>query len=216
MWATCINELAPAECQLKEEVPKFLVKAFNAAGISEQSAMVYPVRPIRFLGSCSTGLYLDCPNIPEEHIDLFHDCGGDDDPANYDIGKYHWFDFDIVGLDGAVVEARLVFNEGDADCNDGLWGAVWERNTEALIANITNDVEEATVAVASQRYADMYESQDIWIPTDFDKKHGYDPLPCGSMRYANNLKLEKIIGLAIRLCSACRSRRTYTRFCYDE
>lgn len=215
MWATCTNELSPFAYELRAELPKFLKKAFNEAGISNDEEIFIPVRPVALLGTCSTAAYADCPNMPEHHIE---NSQWDDDPAYYlnDVGRYYWFDFDVVWLDEEPLQLRMVFNEGDADCNDGLWGAVWERNTEEIIANILSTGDcQATVEVLSGKLADKYESQEIWIPTTFDRYDGYDPLPCESVVYANNLNLEKIISLAIRMCSLYRDKWSYKRQGYD-
>ena len=110
----------------------------------------------------------------------------------------------------------MVFNEGDGDCNDGLWGAVWERNTAELIANISSTGDcQATVEVLSRDLADKYETQDIWIPITFDRDNGYDPLPCESVRHTRLLNLEKIVSLAIRMCSVYRNEWGYKRQGYD-
>jgi hypothetical protein len=153
--------------------------------------------------------------MPEHHIENSQ-CY--DDPAYYldEMGRYYWFDFDVVWLNEEPLQLRMVFNEGDGDCNDGLWGAVWERNTEELIANILSTGDsEATVEVSSKRVADKYESQKVWVPITFDRYNGYDPLLCDSVVFANNLNLEKVIGLAIRMCSVYTHEWNYRSQGYD-
>lgn len=214
MWPTCINNLHKIENSLRAKVPKFIRQAFNSKGIFDDDKMFIPIRPVSILGECSTGAYVDCPNIPDYHLENAQYCG--DDPAEYldDVGKYYWFDFDVVALDGELLQLRMVFNEGDGDCNDGLWGAVWEIHTEELVANILSTGDsEATVEAVSKKYIDMYQNKNMWVPTEFDRDN--DPLPCCSINYANNFKLEEIIGLAIRLCCVCRSEWTYSRFGYS-
>jgi hypothetical protein len=126
MWAACINQLNPLPHALKEEMPKFFKIALSNAGITNESEMFIPVRPVALLGKCSTARYLDCPNIPDGHVDLAYDYReGRGNPDDYHVGQYYWFDFDIVySNQETVLELRMVFNEGDGDCNDGLWGAV--------------------------------------------------------------------------------------------
>jgi len=149
--------------------------------------MFMPVNLLRILGSCSTAMYLDCPNIPEHH--LYHAQGHENDP-NYDMGMYYWFDFDIVGMDGLSLPLRMVLNIGDADCNDGYWGAIWERNKEEIIANIISSGDmETTLEAISKQYIDIYQSQQILIPKIFN-----------NIIVANNLNLEKILSLATRFC----------------
>ena len=199
MWAACINKLSPFPYELKTEVPKFLKKAFNSAGASNDDEMFIPVLPVTLLGSCSTAAYADCPNMPEHHIE---NSQWDDDPAYYldHVGKYYWFDFDIALPNVESSQLRMVFNVGDGDCNDGMWGAVWDRNTEDLVANILSTGDsEATVQAISTKHIDMYESQSIWFPSRFEERDD-DPIPCMTMEYANDLMLEKMVGLAIRIC----------------
>ena len=163
------------------------------------------------MGKCSTAAYTNCPNIPEHHIE---NSQWDDDPSDYfkSVGKYYWFDFNVIWPAEEPLQLRLVFNEGDADCNDGLWGAVWERNTAELIANILSDGGcQTTVEVLSRDLSNNYEGQDVWIPVDFDRDSGYDPLPCETVRHANDLNLEKIVSLAIRMCSVYRDEWCYKR-----
>lgn len=213
-WAACINQLSPLPYGLKTEIPKFIKQAFNEAGRANDDELLIPVRPVALLGSCSTAAYADCPNLPQHHIDNSQG----NHAADYlnRVGRYYWFDFDVVGQNEAPLPLRMVFNEGDGDCNDGLWGAVWQRHTKELIANILSTGDsEATVAVLSTAIADQYEPQTSWIPTTFDRAKGFDPLPCESVVYANNLSLEKIIGLAIRICSLYRHEWSYTTQGYD-
>ncbi|WP_426545557.1 hypothetical protein [Dapis sp. BLCC M126] len=55
---------------------------------------------------------------------------------------------------------RMVFNLGDADCNDVYWGAIWERNTGEIIANIISSGDmKITVEAISKQHIDMYKSQ---------------------------------------------------------
>lgn len=151
--------------------------------------MFVPIRPVSILGKCSTAAYVDCPNIPSHHIENAQDFG--DDPADYfdDIGEYYWFDFDIVGSDGKLIQLRMVVNVGDADCNDGMWGEVWKRNTKELVANILSTGDcRTTINAVSKKYIDMYKDNKTWIPILMGNK------------YANNLELEKLIYLAIEIC----------------
>jgi hypothetical protein len=215
MWASCINGLSPLPYDLRVEAPKFLKKVFHEAGTSNDNEIFVPVRLITLLGKCSTALYADCPNMPEHHIE---NAQWDEDPAYYlnEIGKYVWVDFDAIWPTEEPLQLRMVFNEGDGDCNDGLWGAVWERNTAELIANISSTGDcQATVEVLSEKLADKYETQDIWIPVTFDRHDGFDPLPCESVVHAKDLNLEKIVSLAIRMCSVYRGKWEYERQGYD-
>jgi hypothetical protein len=215
MWAACINELSKFPYKLKSGVPKFLKKAFNEAGVLNDDEMFIPVRPVALLGSCSTADYVDCPNMPRHHIE---NSQWVDDPVDYldYVGKYHWFDFDIIWKNKEPLQLRMVFNEGDADCNDGMWGAVWERNTEELIANILSTGDcETTVQAVSKKHIDMYESESTWFPSHISKADD-DPIPCAEMEYSSETMLEKIVGLAIRMCYVYESKETYITHGYES
>ncbi|WP_293075237.1 hypothetical protein [Okeania sp. SIO3B5] len=192
MWPTCINRLSPFKDNFSEEIPKLLKVAFNEKGIFNEDEMFMPVRIVNILGCCSTAMYLDCPNIPEHHLD--HAEGYENDP-DYDMGRYFWFDFDIVGMDKLSLPLRIVFNEGDADCNDGFWRAIWERNTEEIIANIISSGDcETTIEAISKQHINIYESQEILIPTIFDQTDSISD----HIIVAKDTKIEKIIRLAIQ------------------
>ena len=193
MWPKCIKKLSPIKGNFSEEMPKLLKVAFNEKGIFNENEMFMPVRIVNILGCCSTAMYFDCPNIPDHHL---FDAETEEDNPDYDTGRYDWFDFDIVGMDGEFLPLRMVCNVGDADCNDGFWGVVWERNTEDIIANIISSGDcETTIEAISKQHINMYESQEILIPKIFDN------IDSGLLDYiiaAKDLKLEKIIRLAIQ------------------
>ncbi|MGB3513927.1 MAG: hypothetical protein WBA93_32910 [Microcoleaceae cyanobacterium] len=193
MWPTCINKLSPIEINLNQEIPEFLKETFNKKGIFNEDKMFIPVRIVKILGTCDTALYTDCPNIPENHLDLAMN-----DPDYYDFGLYHWFDFDILGIDGVSLPLRVVFNDGNADTNDGFWGVVWERNTEEIIANIISSGDmETTIGTISKKHIDMYESQEILIPTIFENTD--NGLISDNIIVANEKNLEKFIRFAIQV-----------------
>ncbi|NES07956.1 MAG: hypothetical protein F6K22_37325 [Okeania sp. SIO2F4] len=196
MWPKCINNLSPIKGNFREEMPKLLKVTFNKKGIFNKDEMFMTIRVVNILGCCNVGMYFDCPNIPEHHS---YEATGDED---YDAGRYFWLDFDIVGMDGKFLPLRMVFNEGDADCNDGFWGVVWERNTEEIIANIINSGDcETTIEAISKQHINMYESQEILIPTIFDSDEGGGLLD--QIIPAQGTKLEKIIRLTIQFFYEC-------------
>lgn len=216
MWPDCINHLTPLPYELRPEAPKFLKKVFEEEGVSTSGEMFIPVQLVSLLGECDTSVYADCPNMPEWHIE---NAQWDEDPAYYlnDIGRYYWFDFDAIWPNEKALQLRMVFNVGDGDCNDGLWGAAWERNTAELIAHILSTGDsEVTVEVVSKELASKYEDSNTWIPVTFDRNDGFDPLPCMSVTHANDLNLEKIMSLAIRMCCVYRGKWGYDIQGYDS
>ncbi|MEH1936712.1 MAG: hypothetical protein V7L14_24015 [Nostoc sp.] len=159
MWPTCIKNLSPIEYALETgELPQWIRQAFNREGIFNEDEMVIPIRPVSFLGNCSMAAYIDCRNTPKHHIERYQSGHrGNIEIAkhrgNIEIATYYWFDFDIFGSDAKLISLRMVVNEGNADCNDGHWGAVWERNTKELVADIlsTGDME-TTIKAVSEKY----------------------------------------------------------------
>ena len=205
MWAECINKLSPFTYELKSEIPKFIKKAFNDRGVVDEDEITIPIRPVALLGTCTTDLYIGCPNMPEHHVENSQWSEG----YFYEMGGYYWLDFDVVKFDQILLKLRMVFNEGSADCNDGMWGAVWERNSGELIVNILSTGDsEATVQAISKKHIELCKDQQSWFPFHFEERDD-DPIPCMTMAYANDAMLEKIVGLAIRLCCVYRSAQNY-------
>jgi hypothetical protein len=211
MWAACIDKLSPIHYQVRTEIPKFLRKAFHDEGMFSDDDIQLPIRRIIALGQCKTALYADCPNMPDHHIQNSRYSDG----YLERVGIYYWFDFDIVIIDEMPLQFRMVFNEGSADANDGIWGAVWDRNTQELIANIFSSGDcESTLEVLSSSHIEKFERQDIWIPMDFDRADEQDLLPC-EISCAKDLKLEQILTLVIRWCCIYRDEWSYGCLGYD-
>ncbi len=204
-WPACIKNLSPVKNTLGAELPTWIRQAFNREGIFNEEEMIVPIRQISVLGQCSTAKYINCPNMPKHHIENARNRGRNEygwNPARYldRIGRYYWFDFDIVSSDGTLIKLRMVVNSGDADCNDGMWGAVWRRNTGELIADVMSTGDMETTIAVSKKYIDLYKPYDVWIPLLL--KH----------KYANNLELEKLVDLAIQICFYPEAEVTDTGF----
>jgi hypothetical protein len=92
----------------------------------------------------------------------------------------------------------MALNTGDADCNDGMWGVVWDRNTGETIASLeTYGSQETTIHGFPGEFTYLCEFQPIWRHPFSCRKSS--PIPWLTIYYANNTKLEKSIGLAIQL-----------------
>lgn len=221
MWPVCINNLSPRKYQVNEEITEkiteFLKDVFKKAlkdqGKLNNNDILIPVRLVSFLGNCTMAEYPDIPNTPIQHTDE------DDysDPADFlehlTSLECEWVDFDIIDANHQSLPLRMVFNWGDGDCNDGFWGAVWERNTEELVANILSTGDcETTIRAVSKQYIDRYQSQETLIPVDLAYELEFDNPELTSTSemwdtsffivYANELEIEKLIGLTLRLCLA--------------
>ncbi|MEM1251119.1 MAG: hypothetical protein AAGI69_01710 [Cyanobacteria bacterium P01_H01_bin.21] len=211
MWPTCFDELKPFKLALKDELPQFLVDAFHRNGVKNLKEMLVPIRMVALLGKCSTDKYLDCPNLPEWHLqNSGASTGGLIDYKYLEYtGMYYWFDFDLIDSAQNPMPFRIVFNQGDADCNDGIWGACWDRNTGEIVANLKSVGDcEAEIEAVSKKHIQAYKPHDAWIPNfakeeeddDDDDEPLSDNLLPVDMLYAADLELEKYIGLAIIWC----------------
>ena len=200
MWPLCINNLKPIDNSQESQLPSFLVKAFQERGIVNLQEIFVPICKVSLLGSCGTEEYLECPNLPEWHIEnskLY-------EPGEYlsDIGKYYWFDFNLVDIEKNESFYRAIFNEGDVDCNDGIWGACWDRNTGILVANFESTGDcESTITLTSSEHLNAYQPHSIWMPFTSAQDADGAPYPF-TIYYSKNLEIEKLMGLAIRWCFA--------------
>ena len=227
MWSDNITHLEPFVLKLRTDLPKFIRKTFNDKGIVDEKEMILPMRPVKLLGKSKTSDYIDCPNLPKYHLENIKD---KTNPAKYtsEIGQYYWFDFDAVASEDTLLQLRMVFNEGSGDTNDGFWGAVWNRNTQELIADIMSTGDfETTIEVVSTKALEMFESQKTWIPVpskptadeeeadDYSENIGnYSPFG-GTFVFANDVPLEKIISLAIRFVSIYFNESLHKTYGYD-
>jgi hypothetical protein len=185
MWPECINNLTPAAIALQDVPGDSLVLAFEGCGWPELTGES-PVRPVALLGTCSTAAYPECPNFPDWHHE-----NAEEEGADYleEIGLYSWFDFDLVGATHSTLKLRAVYNCGDADCNDGRWGAVWDRDTGALVANISSVGDcETRVDVVSVEHEKKFRPSAEW--------QGAGGAPHG-ITFGTNSVIERLIGVAL-------------------
>jgi hypothetical protein len=196
MWPTCINALTPFPLVLRDDPPADLAAACRGAGWGDS----LPVRLVALLGTCSTHKYKDCPNLPPWHIENAEAVG---DEFLEDIGRYYWCDFDLIDRNGLRTKLRMAFNEGDADCNDGTWGVVWDRDTAEVVADLTSVGDcEGSVEVVSEKHLRGYAPHGRPIPTD-DVSFESSTLPF-TLVYAKDSEFEKLIGVAMRWCISHR------------
>lgn len=200
MWPTCIDNLLPFECPLRSEWPKFINEAFENKIITDPAQAILPIQIVSLLGRCSTDNYIDCPNMPPWHASRSAQ-------ELVDIGYYFWFDFDITDLQGELIQLRCVYNVGDIDCNDGMWGAVWDRNTGRLIANIASTGDcETTLSLDYEELYLSYKPHAVWLPFTSENSSGiFNNTHC-----KNNHQLEDLIRIAIRWSEVYRNQNNYT------
>ncbi|MEH2027218.1 hypothetical protein [Nostoc sp.] len=151
-WPTCINNLSPVKNKHPLEGESFAELREALTWMDTFDEMILSIRSVSILGKCSTAKYLECPNIPDHHRENVRLYGGHRSKYFDDIGQYYWVDFDIITSDKLTMQLRMVVNEGDADCNDGQWGEVWQRNTGKPVAQIlsTGDMDTTVQTSSSE------------------------------------------------------------------
>ena len=120
--------------------------------------MTYPSQPVDALrrqleeleiaNNPSPPLFADAMLLNFRLLGYFPTANWNDDPAmpdyvsyhKYRLGYYHVADFDLRDAAGSVLCLTAVINDGDADCNSGYWGGIFQRNDD--------DDEQHVVAVA--------------------------------------------------------------------
>jgi hypothetical protein len=193
-WPACLDALTPPNNKLGTKPPADIAAAFKQAGWPVKTPL--PVRVVALLGRCSTLAYRDCPTTPQWHLENAESEGDD---FLEEIGGFHWCDFDVTDAEGKTTPLRVAFNSGDADCNDGTWGLVWDRETAKVVAELTSVGDcEGQVKVTSKAFLKAFAPHGREIPTGSDL-FPQSGLPC-SMAYANDAEVEKLIVVAMRWC----------------
>jgi len=197
MWPTCMNALTPFPQPLRHEPPDDLAGAFRQLGWPDNAL---PIQMVALLGTCSTDKYKECPNLPEWHIENAEEEG---DEYLEEIGIYLWCDFDLIDSKSSRTKLRMAFNEGDADCNDGTWGLVWDRDTAKVVANLTSVGDgEGQVKAVSKTQLQAYVPHSRPLPADNESLES-SRLPF-TLVYAKDSEFEQLIGIAMRWCYSYR------------
>ncbi|MBP0029227.1 hypothetical protein [Roseofilum sp. Guam] len=200
MWPNCIaniipfRNIIPFKRTLSGRLPDFLSEGFKRHGITDPEKMYNMVNLVAILSN-------------DEHI-----CGSEE--YWVDIGRYYWFDFDILDRDRNILPLRAVFNRRDADYDDGIWGVAWDRNTGTEVVhfrNIGRDTGE--IEVISHQHIDSYQPHNLWF---FDRlgssiccstsEEWTEPLdtkaqPSYTIYLAQSLELETLIRLVLQWCA---------------
>ncbi|MBN2532751.1 MAG: hypothetical protein JXB88_07670 [Spirochaetales bacterium] len=195
-WPPCVKSFTPVQTNInREDLPRILKKAYMEKNIPEHEWII-PIRPVSELGTCTTDLFKECPNLPEHYLDM-------DDRYRAKMGKYYWYDMEVKDGAGAFYPLRLVYNTGDADCNDGFWGAYWDLTTGELVAHIKSTGDcETTIEIVSRSFLTRYKEYKKWIPESFDENY----MIFSPFVYAKNLEIEIVLGMGIRLSFIFRQR----------
>ena len=215
MWPNSIENLIPFKRTQLEDLFEFLRENFKRNGITDPEPIFDIVQIVSLLSICSNDEYIDCPKMPEWHLE-----NADDDvccPEAYlaDISRYCWFDFNILDRDRHILPLRAVFNIGHANDRDGIGGVAWDLNTGREVAHFRN-IGGATgeIEVISQQHIDSYQPHNLCFPEQFGssirrsinlstREEWTEPLdiegePPYTIYFARALELERLIGLALR------------------
>lgn len=193
-WPTCTETLTPFK---PHTAPPFvIVEQFRLLGWS--TAAPLPIQMVALLGSCSTGAFLDCKTLPEWHTSNAKEWGGSD--YFNDIGRYYWCDVDVIDGNEVRYPLRLAINCGDADCNDGVWGLVWDRKTGKIVAEVSSAGDSlGLVKVVSKRHIDKFAAHKLPIPTD---RAAFWPfMSPTNLKFGKNDQLAQLIAIAIGWCA---------------
>lgn len=187
------NILAPT--LLKEPITINTTSPNNNTSTQEINSII---SNIKLIGIFPSSGWLEDPTYKE----LFH--GRDW------IGNYRIVDFDVTDGNGSVMELNAVVNIGDADCNTGFWGAVFERSSSKKVVTIHSFSDATKVREVSSNISSFvpFNSEVLDLPVDEeDLCNGdyYDDDDVGVDYFGENLspgdcgtQFEKIIGMAMR------------------
>ncbi|MEL6670347.1 MAG: hypothetical protein AAFP08_15355 [Bacteroidota bacterium] len=113
-----------------------------------------------------------------------------------------------------LVELRMVFNGGDADCNDGFWGAVWHRKSKVLVANLSSSGDTESTIVVVDKNLNKLVSYHIGQFPGFLLRCSDDPFKGLRMVYEDDSVLEKLIILAMKWCCVYGDQWSYKKYAF--
>lgn len=146
-----VLDLSPVE-DLDNFIPDFIIDRYEKKGIREHKIRL-PINISAYLGKCETKDYFWCPSIPDHYIEY-----------GYNFGVYYWFDFQIE-IASKSKKYRMAINEGSSDCNDGLWGTVWDSSGRYEVAYVRSVGDSETVVESvSPEHNKMYQLYRGWFP----------------------------------------------------
>ena len=123
----------------------------------------------KFICRNSTEEFLNCPNLPEHHTEVVR-VNKDDYENDYlsFIGYYYWIDVEIFDAFKESHRFRVVFNQGDADCNDGIWGAAYVRESGLKVLDFisSGDCHSTLATVAEYDSFSKFHSHIVENPFD--------------------------------------------------
>lgn len=198
-WPRCLEILGSREKSPKEGIPRFLSEAPNLSGVTDWDN---PINSLKVLGECQQMFFRTCPHTPEWHQP---EKGKGAELKNQAIqlinsrqpGIYIWSDFDLKQKERNL-PVRMVFNTGDADSNDGIWGCLWHRESREELISIESTGDGETTISITEKGNELYKNQGIDLPEKYDEdKYNYALFQ--SVRLAKGTELERLVHLVV-LC----------------
>jgi hypothetical protein len=215
-WPACFNFMEPTNFTIKERLPECIIDSFRSHGIQDEGLMNLPIKISSILGKCHTNYFITCPNVPDYRtfdgiVDIL-DAEGEqqtkllENMLKYTDGSaFYWIDMDLKDAKGKVIPLRMAYNLGDADSNEGYWGAVWHRESLERVADIRSVGDCATEIKVLPILIKMFTPYNCWLPVEFDTNK-FDNMYIGSISHATNHELEKILQLALVICEDSRDQ----------
>jgi len=190
-WPECFSDLKPAASTVPIKMPEFVYEPYLKAGKMRGEA-VLPVRSVKPLGSCAAAAFFESRTVPKWHVES-RDANSINLRFAKDLPPYRWFDFDVVTTE--TLRLRVTVNTGDGDCNDGLWGEVWNRDNGETVATINSTGDCETTYTVTEKYRKLYVRAENWLPC----LPSAEDAECFYYQgdYAHRFQLEKIIHLAV-------------------
>ncbi|MBN2440808.1 MAG: leucine-rich repeat domain-containing protein [Spirochaetales bacterium] len=189
------ESLVDSNGNIKGQWPDCVTKVNDLAAMNDQAEHAhidstqndsFPIIKILFLGEGKVSAFMECPHIPE------HNSGYDALTIDSGNGSLYWFDFRLLSRDQTSIPLRMTYCLGNADCNDGMWGAVWRRDTFEKMADIESTGDcETTISAAFALINTYKPHNNLVLPAQADLQETY------SFIYKHDAEVEKALGIAI-------------------
>jgi hypothetical protein len=190
-WPDCLDSLTPFDHGIQAGFPRFVLQAFRNAGAPAD--FIPRVRLDALLGKSLLGSWPDCPSLPEWHEEYF------EERADWDELEYRWFDLTLTDAAGTEHPLRLVYNVGSGDCNDGRWGAIWHRESRAVVARLESTGDCETTIVPQSSFRSVFATYDVPVP-DYEVYEGVEGASVFFVIYEEDSEVARWLHLGLILC----------------
>jgi len=217
-WPACA--LALKEPVALGALPWFVIARFQLHGVARLEAMTLPIKNLVLLGDCPAAHVPNPPNFPTQILDAFGPVLSPSEAAYIaNLGYYSWFDFDLE-ISTTTMPLRMTINQGDADSNTGLWGAIWHRTEMTRVANIHSIGDCETLIESVSMRVDVLCDQHLdWFPGEDDEANETeiveDNIYFRAQHFDSNKKSERLLGLAVKIAMMARLPGLIPRYPYQ-